>query len=165
MSTTSWRPIHWHGPKSRCRSRSFAADRKFDGHRHRRLTPAEMGQIAGRAGRYLRDGTFGSSGRCPAFDADLIEAIENHRFDSLDWFQWRNGDLDFTSLEALQASLAKLPSEPGSTRAPAADDAIALEIAARDKGVCERASTRAEIERLWQVCQLRGLPQGHRARA
>ena len=101
---------------------AFAADRKFDGHRHRRLTPAEMGQVAGRAGRYLRDGSFGSSGRCPAFEPDLVEALENHRFDALEWFQWRNSDLDFSSLDALQASLAMMPPEQGLARAPAADD-------------------------------------------
>ena len=133
---------------------AFAADRKFDGHRHRRLSPAEMGQVAGRAGRYLRDGTFGSSGRCPPFDPDLVEALETHKFDALEWFQWRNSDLDFSSLDALQASLAMMPQEPGLTRAPAADDVIALEIAARDKGVRDKAASRREIERLWQVCQL-----------
>ncbi|MBW0005327.1 MAG: helicase [Hyphomicrobiales bacterium] len=133
---------------------AFAADRKFDGHRHRRLTPAEMGQVAGRAGRYLRDGTFGSTGRCPAFEPDLVDALENHRFDALEWFQWRNGDLDFSSLDALQASLNAMPPEPGLARAPAADDVIALEIGARDKNVRERAASAAEIERLWQVCQL-----------
>ena len=133
---------------------AFAADRKFDGHRHRRLTPAEMGQVAGRAGRYLRDGTFGSTGRCPTFEPDLVDALENHRFDALEYFQWRNGELDFSSLDALQASLAAMPTEPGLARAPAADDVLALEIAARDKGVQERAVSSAEIERLWQVCQL-----------
>ncbi len=133
---------------------AFAADRKFDGHRHRRLTPAEMGQVAGRAGRYLRDGAFGSTGRCPAFDPDLVDALENHRFDALEWFQWRNNDLDFSSLDALQASLAAMPPEPGLARAPAADDVIALEIAARDESVRERAASPVEIERLWQVCQL-----------
>ncbi|MFI5012257.1 MAG: helicase-related protein [Hyphomicrobiales bacterium] len=133
---------------------AFTADRKFDGHRHRRLTPAEMGQVAGRAGRYLSDGTFGSSGRCPPFDPDLVEALENHKFDALEWFQWRNSELDFASLDALQASLAVMPQEQGLARAPAADDVIALEIAARDKGVRDRAASRAEIERLWQVCQL-----------
>src|SRR4030088_2513681 len=55
---------------------AFAADRKFDGWRHRRLTAAEFGQIAGRAGRHLRDGTFGTTGRCPPFDAELVEALE-----------------------------------------------------------------------------------------
>ena len=53
---------------------AFAADRKFDGYQYRRLNPAEFGQIAGRAGRHTRDGTFGTTGRCPPFDEELVEA-------------------------------------------------------------------------------------------
>ena len=75
---------------------AFAGDRKFDGWQYRRLNPAEMGQIAGRAGRHLRDGTFGTTGRCPPFDEELIEALEDHRFDPIPILQWRNSDLDFS---------------------------------------------------------------------
>ena len=39
---------------------AFAGLTKFDGVRMRRLHPAEMAQIAGRAGRHQRDGTFGT---------------------------------------------------------------------------------------------------------
>ena len=60
---------------------AFASDKKFDGFRFRKLYPAELGQIAGRAGRHMRDGTFGTSGRCPPFDAETIDALENHHFD------------------------------------------------------------------------------------
>ena len=42
---------------------AFAGLSKFDGQRRRRLTPAEMAQIAGRAGRHQRDGTFGTLDR------------------------------------------------------------------------------------------------------
>ena len=63
---------------------AFAADRKFDGYQHRRLNPAEFGQIAGRAGRHQRDGTFGTSGRCPPFDEELAAMIEGHAFDPVD---------------------------------------------------------------------------------
>src|SRR5215211_2022388 len=107
---------------------AFASDKKFDGHRFRRLFPAEFGQIAGRAGRHLRDGTFGSSGRCPPFEPELIEALEGHHFDPLRVLQWRNADLDFASLAALQESLADVPQEQGLTRAPVAEDVQALEI-------------------------------------
>src|SRR5947199_10484583 len=72
---------------------AFAADKKFDGFRFRKLYPAELGQIAGRAGRYMRDGTFGSSGRCPPLDPETINALENHSFDPLRVLQWRNPDL------------------------------------------------------------------------
>ena len=52
---------------------AFASLSKFDGMRQRRLTPAEMAQIAGRAGRHQTDGTFGtmSGGRR---DAQIIRA-------------------------------------------------------------------------------------------
>jgi len=90
---------------------AFASDRKFDGWRYRRLTPAEFGQIAGRAGRHMSDGLFGATGRGPPFDEDLIEQLEDHRFDPVTMLQWRNTDLDFTSIESLQVSLDRLPGE------------------------------------------------------
>ena len=133
---------------------AFAGDRKFDGWHHRRLHPAEFGQIAGRAGRYMRDGTFGTTGRCGAFDEDLVNALEEHRFDSAGMLQWRNTALDFSSLESLQASLDRLPDEPGLTRAPIAIDQMVLEVAARDADVRRIAATKADIARLWEACQI-----------
>src|ERR671937_101356 len=83
---------------------AFASDRKFDGYQFRRLNPAELAQIAGRAGRASRDGTFGTTGRCDPFEPDLVQALESHRFEPVKVLQWRNSDLDFSSLVALQAS-------------------------------------------------------------
>ncbi|AOO84115.1 helicase-related protein [Bosea vaviloviae] len=134
---------------------AFAADKKFDGHHFRRLNPAEFGQIAGRAGRHLRDGTFGISGRCPPFEADLVEAIENHRFEPVRQLQWRNTDLDQRSIESLLDSLNMQPSEPGLTRALIAEDMTTLEILAKDPDVKALAQGRPAVERLWEVC---GLP-------
>src|SRR5436853_616553 len=114
---------------------AFASDRKFDGYQFRRLTPAEFGQIAGRAGRHTRDGTFGTTGRCPMFEPELVEALESHAFESVKVVQWRNSALDFKSLGALQASLAALPTEHGLTRAPTGEDIQVLEHAARDDDV------------------------------
>ena len=133
---------------------AFAGDRKFDGWQYRRLNPAELGQIAGRAGRHLKDGTFGTTGRCPGFDEDLVEALEDHRFDPLAVLQWRNSDLDFSSIGDLQASLEVFPHEPGLTRAPLGEDMMVLDIAARDAGVRRAAKTRADVARLWDVCQV-----------
>ncbi|MFC7396190.1 helicase-related protein [Chelatococcus sp. GCM10030263] len=133
---------------------AFAADRKFDGFGFRKLNPAELGQIAGRAGRHMRDGTFGTTGRCPPFDAAMVEALESHSFDPVRVAQWRNPDLDFRSLQALQASLSVLPQEPGLTRAPIADDLSALEIAARDADVKQRATGKEAVSRLWEVCRI-----------
>ncbi len=112
---------------------AFASDRKFDGYQHRRLNPAEFGQIAGRAGRHTRDGTFGTSGRCPPFDEELAAMIESHAFDSVPLLQWRNAALDFSSIDSLIASLDVVPDRPGLTRAPVAEDQVALETASRDE--------------------------------
>jgi ATP-dependent RNA helicase SUPV3L1/SUV3 len=133
---------------------AFASDRKFDGWQFRRLTAAEFGQIAGRAGRHLRDGSFGTTGRCPPFDEDLIENLENHAFDPVGHLQWRNSDLGFATIEALQASLDRLPEEPGLTRAPLAEDVLILDIAAHDEDIRRAAKTRADVERLWDACQI-----------
>ncbi len=114
---------------------AFASDRKFDGYQFRKLNPAELAQIAGRAGRATRDGTFGTTGRCDPFEPELVQALESHTFEPIRMLQWRNSALDFSSIGALQASLAASPSEPGLTRAPTAEDILVLEHAARDEDV------------------------------
>jgi ATP-dependent RNA helicase SUPV3L1/SUV3 len=133
---------------------AFASDRKFDGYQFRRLNPAEFAQIAGRAGRATSDGSFGTTGRCPPFDAELVHALESHAFEPVKVMQWRNSDLDFSSLGALAASLAALPPHQGLTRAPIAEDILVFEHAARDEEVRAFAKGRAAIERLWDVCQI-----------
>ncbi|WP_307437273.1 DEAD/DEAH box helicase [Labrys monachus] len=133
---------------------AFAGDRKFDGYQFRRLTPSEFGQIAGRAGRHVRDGTFGTTGRCDGFEPDLVEAIESHSFDSVKVLQWRNPALDFSSMETLQRSLAATPEEPGLTRAPDADDIRVLSILTRDEETRRLARGIAAVTRLWEVAQL-----------
>jgi len=144
---------------------AFAGDRKFDGIKFRRLLPAEFGQIAGRAGRHLRDGTFGSTGRCPGFEPELVEALEAHRFEQMPMLQWRNTILDFSSVSALIQSLDRLPTEPGLTRAPLADDLRSLESAARDPEIKSLAIGQNNVERLWEVCQVpdyrKVSPQAH----
>jgi ATP-dependent RNA helicase SUPV3L1/SUV3 len=133
---------------------AFADDRKFDGYQFRKLNPAELAQIAGRAGRATRDGTFGTTGRCEPFENDVVQALESHVFQPIRMLQWRNSDLDFASLGALQASLAMTPREEGLTRAPTGEDILVLEHAARDDEVRDMARERAAISRLWDVCQV-----------
>ncbi len=133
---------------------AFASDRKFDGWQYRRLNPAEFGQIAGRAGRHANDGTFGTTGRCPPFEEELIEALETHQFDSVSTLQWRNSDLDFSTIDSLQASLEKEPERPGLTRAPLNEDVVVLDILSRDPRVRRIAATKADVQRLWETCQV-----------
>src|SRR6516225_1501444 len=130
---------------------AFASDRKFDGYQFRKLNPAELAQIAGRA---TRNGTFGTTGRCPPFETELAQALESHSFEPIKVLQWRNTALDFSSVGALQASLADTPKQNGLTRAPIAEDILVLEHASRDDDIRLLAKTRAAVERLWDVCQV-----------
>jgi ATP-dependent RNA helicase SUPV3L1/SUV3 len=133
---------------------AFASDRKYDGYQFRRLNPSEFAQIAGRAGRATRDGTFGTTGRCAPFEPELVNALQNHTFDSVKVLQWRNSKLDFSSLGALQVSLALSPGHDALTRAPIAEDLRVLDHAARDADVREMAHGAAAVERLWDACQI-----------
>src|SRR5215469_5821846 len=121
---------------------AFASDRKFDGYQFRKLNPSELAQIAGRAGRATRDGSFGTTGRCPPFETDLAQALESHTFEPVKLVQWRNTDLDFSSIGALQASLAEPPKEAGLTRAPVGEDVLVLDHASRDDETRVLATTR-----------------------
>ncbi|MEM8797562.1 MAG: helicase-related protein [Pseudomonadota bacterium] len=131
---------------------ALASIRKFDGFQYRELTPAELGQIVGRAGRYTRNGTFGVTSRVEAFDSQLAERLESHQFEALKVFQWRTADLDFASLRALRESLDAAPRSPLLVKAPVGEDILTLEAAMRDADTCDMAATPGDIERLWDVC-------------
>jgi ATP-dependent RNA helicase SUPV3L1/SUV3 len=133
---------------------AFAADRKFDGYQYRRLSAGELGQIAGRAGRHVRDGTFGVTSRVEPFEDALVEALETHRFDAVKQVQWRNRELDFASLETLKRSLEMPPSRDGLVKAPPSDDERALDMVARDADVKARADRLARVALLWDLCQI-----------
>ena len=133
---------------------AFASNRKYDGYQYRELTAAELGQIAGRAGRHMRDGTFGVTGAVDPFPDPLVEALETHRFEPVRTLQWRNDELDTSSLAALKASLDQPPAIDGLTKAPPADDQIALEALSRDDDVIARVRRPEHVRRLWEVCRL-----------
>ena len=133
---------------------AFAGLRKFDGQVHRDLTPAELGQIAGRAGRHMNDGTFGVTGQVQPFESELIDRLENHAFDQVGMLQWRTRKLDFASIESLKDSLRETPDHPRLIRSRMVDDVIALENVSRDAGVRELASGRAGVALLWEMCQI-----------
>jgi ATP-dependent RNA helicase SUPV3L1/SUV3 len=133
---------------------AFAGVRKFDGQVHRELTPAELAQIAGRAGRHMNDGTFGVTGTVPPFSSDVIERLETHTFDNVKSLQWRSRDLDFRSLDGLRDSLRRVPDEPRLTRARMADDMTALENVSSIPELAALATTPEAVARLWDVCQV-----------
>jgi ATP-dependent RNA helicase SUPV3L1/SUV3 len=133
---------------------AFAHDRKFDGYQYRNLNPGELGQIAGRAGRYLNDGTFGVTGHVQPFDDELVKRIEGHQFDPLRVLQWRSKALDFASISALQQSLGAAPVVPGLTRALPAVDVQALEFLAAQEEIRALANRPDRVESLWEACAL-----------
>ncbi|CAN7263542.1 helicase-related protein [Phenylobacterium sp. LjRoot219] len=132
---------------------AFAGLRKFDGKRSRFLHPQEVGQIAGRAGRFQKDGTFGVTGEAEDMDPDLVEAVEQHHFQPVAAAEWRNSKLDFSSLTTLMRSLAKPPEREGLKLAAEALDESTLRQLAADPDVADRARDRATVMRLWDVCQ------------
>ena len=133
---------------------AFAGTTKFDGWRHRELQPNELAQIAGRAGRYTKDGTFGVTGEAALFSPETVEAIENHRFKPIKRLMWRSTDLAFHSVEALLASLEMPPDHQDLTRAREAEDQIALRALWNDTDIKDIATTGDRIRLLWDVCQV-----------
>jgi ATP-dependent RNA helicase SUPV3L1/SUV3 len=147
---------------------AFAGLAKFDGRRHRRLKTAEMAQIAGRAGRHQRDGSFGTVllGRAEEPGPTLTDAeilgIETHDFPPIPGLYWRNARLDFDSLHRLVMSLEARPSAPELWRGDDAVDLVVLKQLAGEPWVMERAQGRPALMRLWAAC---GLPDYRRTGA
>jgi len=133
---------------------AFAETRKFDGHKRRPLMPAELAQIAGRAGRFRNDGTFGETADCPPLTPETVTAIENHRFAPVRKLQWRNPYLDENSLEALLHSLSEPSPHSALERSREAMDELTLQELSHDKSVCERLQSYKDVQRLWDVCRL-----------
>ncbi|MEM9682661.1 MAG: helicase-related protein, partial [Pseudomonadota bacterium] len=133
---------------------AFAGVRKFDGRRSRPLTRAEIGQIAGRAGRHMNDGTFGTTGDSPGLGEETVEAVEAHRFDIVRKLYWRNRDLDMSSPKALLKSLDRPVPADDLIRARDSEDQMVLTRLAQDDVVCDRATHPAAVRLLWDVCQI-----------
>ncbi|MDB5438225.1 MAG: superfamily and helicase [Caulobacteraceae bacterium] len=133
---------------------AFAGLSKFDGRHSRALTPQEVAQIAGRAGRFTRNGSFGVTGEAPEMDQALVSAVEEHRFAPIKAAQWRNARLDFSSLKGLMNSLSTRPPREELALAPEALDEKTLHRLASDPEIAERARNPEVLHRLWEVCQL-----------
>ncbi|NEX94527.1 helicase-related protein, partial [Caulobacter sp. 17J65-9] len=133
---------------------AFAGLRKFDGKRTRWLHAQEIAQIAGRAGRFRTDGTFGVTGDCPEMDEDLVEAVEEHRFQPVGGAEWRNSRLDFSSLGELLRSLVAPPPLSGLKLSEEALDETTLRQLVKDEDVVAACRNRERLLRLWDVCQL-----------
>ncbi|MCA9619811.1 MAG: helicase, partial [Myxococcales bacterium] len=132
---------------------AFAALSKFDGFRKRGLTPSELAQIAGRAGRYTQDGSFGTLAP-QQIPSDIAFAIETHRFAPVRRVVWRNSDLDTRDVDALIASLAERPRRKVLLLQERASDAAVLRQLAKSPEIRGRARGREAVELLWDVCRI-----------
>ncbi|HEY3777486.1 MAG TPA: helicase-related protein [Rhizomicrobium sp.] len=133
---------------------AFAALEKFDGLGVRALRPDELGQIAGRAGRHMNDGTFGATADCEPPQDETVSRIEAHRYEPIRQLQWRNSALNFRSLSALMESLEESPPLRGLSRARPATDIAALRLLAASEEVAHLAAGPAAVKALWNACQL-----------
>ena len=133
---------------------AFAGLGKFDGHRPRRLTPSEVAQIAGRAGRGMRDGTFGTTTECPPLPDEVVSKVEAHEFDPLEFLCWRNEDLDFSGVDALLDSLTAPPPRQGLVKGNDASDQETLLALSRDPDIRAMARGRRSVRLLWEACQI-----------
>jgi len=133
---------------------AFSSLAKYDGNRRRDLLPGEVGQIAGRAGRHMSDGTFGTTAGLEGMDEELVQRVESHEFDTLRTLMWRNSALDFRSIQGLLRTLDEKPPYPFLRRTRRADDHRTLESLAQMTDVAKRAVGRRAVELLWDVCQV-----------
>jgi ATP-dependent RNA helicase SUPV3L1/SUV3 len=132
---------------------AFAGLRKFDGKRTRWLQPQEVGQIAGRAGRFRRDGTFGVTGDCEPMDDDLVATVETHAYEPVLGAEWRNPRLEFSSLKGLLKSLAAPPPNEMLRLSQEALDETTLRRLAQDEDIGDRCRNREVLRKLWEVAQ------------
>ncbi|WP_172296590.1 helicase-related protein [Pseudoruegeria sp. HB172150] len=133
---------------------AFSSISKFDGRRMRYLQPNELAQIAGRAGRYTKDGTFGTTGEAPPLDEGVAEAIQGHRFAPIRKLQWRNAELDFRRPDTLIASLEAPTGDEWLSRGREADDLMALKLLSEVDAVRQRTTDANGTRLLWDVCRI-----------
>ena len=132
----------------------FSNLRKYDGRKLRRLHLAEIGQIAGRAGRYLSDGSFGITGDCEKLSAEEIELLENHKFDSIHTIFWRNTNLNFNNGSSLIKSLEEKPNKSWMKRIHECEDEKVLKYILKDSEKLSLYNNENELRLLWECCQI-----------
>lgn len=133
---------------------AFVSLSKYDGHQFRNLYPTEIAQIAGRAGRGMQDGTFGTTGNCSTMPDRIINAVENHVFDPLKQIYWRNSNLDFTNPAKLFTSLTQPSRSPQLISAQYASDLQTLSHCIQDQDILSICTNRQNTSLLWEACQI-----------
>ena len=132
----------------------FSNLKKFDGRKLRKLNLSEIGQIAGRAGRYLNDGSFGITGQCKEISAEEVDLLENHKFGEIQFLFWRNSNLNFNNPFALTKSLDEKPKEGWLRKINECEDEKALKFFLRDQNFKDIRFDEKKLSLLWECCQI-----------
>jgi ATP-dependent RNA helicase SUPV3L1/SUV3 len=132
----------------------FSNLKKFDGKKLRKLNLSEIGQIAGRAGRYLNDGNFGITGDCKEINAEEVDLLENHKFEEIQFLFWRNSNLNFNNPHALIKSLDEKPNKGWLRKIHECEDEKALKFFLQDKKMENTEFNQEKLSLLWECCQI-----------
>ena len=132
----------------------FSNIKKFDGKKLRRLNLSEIGQISGRAGRYLSDGSFGITGDCQEINAEEVELLENHKFEDIHTIYWRNSNLNFNNGSTLIKSLEERPNKGWLKRIYECEDEKVLKHILKDSQNLNIFNNKSELKLLWECCQI-----------
>ena len=132
----------------------FSNLKKFDGKKLRKLNLSEIGQIAGRAGRYLNDGSFGITGQCKEINAEEVDLLENHKFEEIQFLYWRNSNLNFENPSALIRSLDERPNKDWLRKINECEDEKALKFFLKDKNLENIKFDKYKLSLLWECCQI-----------
>ena len=132
----------------------FSNLKKFDGRKLRKLNLSEIGQIAGRAGRYLNDGYFGITGQCKEINAEEVDLLENHKFEEIQSLFWRNSNLNFNNPLSLIKSLDEKPKQSWLRKIYECEDERALKFFLRDKNLENIDFDKDRLKLLWECCQI-----------
>ena len=133
---------------------SFSSLQKFDGKKTRRLKLSEISQIAGRAGRHVNDGNFGTTGQCENLSADEIEKLENHNLNQINTIYWRNSELNFTSAQSLIISLEKKSNHELLKRIHECEDEKVLKILLKSDQNIKKLVSKDLLKTFWECCQI-----------
>ena len=132
----------------------FSGLKKYDGKKIRDLRDSEIGQISGRAGRYMNDGSFGTTGDCERLTDEQIDKVENHRFDDVLNIFWRNSNLDFTSSQNLIQSLSVRPPQDNLQRNKDLIDETTFRFLVSEKSNLNFNNHQNFVKLLWECCQI-----------
>ena len=132
----------------------FSNVKKFDGKKLRRLNLSEIGQIAGRAGRYLNDGGFGITGDCKEISPEEVELLENHKFEEIRTLFWRNSNLNFNNTNSLIKSLEEKPQVEWLRKIHECEDEKALKYFLKDQKILDKEFDKKTLMLLWECCQI-----------